>query len=95
MKKIVFIIIVALSVGGVSLAWEVVEVLAYTFYTFFVALLPFLDLEQMVICKIVTITIVQLLCGAGFWVSRKTESTIGSIVSGIADAIATALLLIA
>ena len=99
MKKIIVpllaIIILALCVGGFAFAWEILKTLAYTFYTFFVSLLPFLDIEQMVICKIVTIAIVQLLCGAGFWVSRKTESTIGSVVSGIADIIATILLLIA
>ena len=99
MKKIIVplmaIIILALSVGGVALAWEIIKTFAYVFYTSFVSLLPFLDLEQKVICKIVTIAIVQLLCGAGFWVSNQTEFTIGSVVSGTADIISTILLLIA
>ena len=93
--RLVIIIICALSVGGISLAWELIRTFAYAFYSIFVALLPFLDLEQTILCKVVTIIIVQVLCGAGFFVSYRTESRIGKIVSGVADAIATILLFIA
>ena len=81
--------------SGWQAAWAFVQNLAYTVYSLFVMLLPFLDIEQTIICKIVTIVIVQILCGAGFYVSWKTESGIGKIVSGIADVISTILLLIA
>ena len=99
MKKtgiiIAIIVAVALVAGGLPLAWDVIKLVAHSFYTAFVAILPFLDLEQAVLCKVVTITIVQILCWSGFWVSCKAEITIGKIVSVIADAIATLLLIIA
>ena len=82
MKKMLvglsLIVIVLLHCYGWPAAWEFIRTLAYAVYSFFVMLLPFLDIEQMVICKIVTILIVQLLCGAGFLISSKTESTIGN-----------------
>ena len=89
------IVVFALFTGGVAFAWEIVRTFAYAFYSMFVAFLPFLDLEQAILCKVVTILIVQILCGAGFFVSYSVESTIGKIVSGIADVIATLLLFIA
>lgn len=92
---IAIIVAVALAAGGLSLVWDVIKLVAHSFYTAFVAILPFLDLEQTLICKLITIIIVQILCGAGFFVSYKTKSTIGKIVSVIADAIATLLLIIA
>ena len=99
MKKAVLtlgiIVIFALSAGGIAFAWEFIRTFAYTFYSMFVAMLPFLDSEQAILCKVVTIFIVQVLCGAGFFVSYSMESTIGKIVIGIADVIATLLLFIA
>ena len=98
MKKAGSIIVVAIAVlacGGLSLAWDVIKTVAYTFYSTFVAILPFLDLEQKVLCKLITIVIVQVLCGAGFYVSHRTESFVGKIVSVVADAVATLLLFIA
>ena len=99
MKKAVWtlgiIVIFALYTGGIAFAWEFIRTFAYAFYSMFVAMLPFLDLEQAILCKVVTIFIVQVLCGAGFYISRKAESKIGKIVSGVADAITTLLLFIA
>ena len=99
MKKAVLtlgiIVIFALSAGGIAFAWEFIRTFAYAFYSMFVAMLPFLDLEQAILCKVVTIFIVQVLCGAGFLVSSSAESTIGKIVSGVADVVATILLFIA
>ena len=99
MKKALFPVLVITVVlahnSGWCTAWEFLKTLAYAVYSFLVMLLPFLDIEQTIICKIVTISIVQILCGAGFYVSWKTQSKIGKIVSGIADAISTTLLLIA
>ena len=99
MKKGILLIIVVVAIilcaGGFALAWDIVKTVAYAFFSTFVALLPFLDLEQEVLCKFVTILITQVLCGAGFFVSYKTKSIIGQIVSGMADAIATVLLFIA
>lgn len=99
MKKIfvwLLIIVIFIILGsGWQAAWVFIQNLAYVVYHFFIMLLPFLNIEQTLICKIVTISIVQILCGAGFFVSWKTQSKIGKIVSVIADAISTALLLIA
>ena len=92
---IAIIVAVALAAGGLSLAWNVIKTVAYTFYSTFVAILPFLDLEQPLLCKLITIIIVQLLCGSGFYISHKTEATIGKIISGVVDAVATLLLFIA
>ena len=94
MKKLAVVLIVELF-GGFSLLWEVISVFATAFFEMFVALLPFLDLEQVILCKVVTIVIVQVLCWAGFYISHKTEVGIGKIISAIADIIATILLLIA
>lgn len=99
MKKPLIIIGLAVAVvlvgGGLSLAWDVVEMVATSFYSTFVAILPFLDLEQTALCKIITIAIVQVLCAAGAVISVKTKKKIGVVVSAIADLIATILLLIA
>ena len=89
------IVVFSLSTGGIAVAWEIVRTFAYVFYSMFVAMLPFLDLEQAILCKVVTILIVQVLCGAGLFISHKTKSKIGKIVSSVADAIATLLLFIA
>jgi ABC-type enterochelin transport system permease subunit len=89
------IVVFALCTGGIAFAWEIVRTFAYAFYSMFVAIIPFLDLEQTLLCKLITILIVQVLCGAGFFISHKTESKIGKIVSSVADAIATLLLFIA
>ena len=89
------IVVFALCTGGIAFAWEFIRTFAYAFYSMFVAMLPFLDLEQAILCKVVTIFIVQVLCGAGFYISHKAESKIGKIVSGVADAITTLLLFIA
>ena len=99
MKKYIFWIVViavlAFAIGGFSLLGQFIHAFAYSFYSMFVAIIPFLDLEQTLLCKLITILIVQALCGAGFFISHKTESKIGKIVSGAADAIATLLLFIA
>ena len=95
MKKFIAIVVVLLLVGGFSAAWEFIQAFAYGFLKIFVAILPFLDLEQVLLCKVVTILMVQILCGLGFYVSHKAKLRIGKIVSGIADAIATILLLVA
>ncbi len=95
MRKLIIVLIAALCIGGVSLFWEVISVFATAFFEIFVALLPFLDLEQVILCKVVTIVIVQLLCALGFYISSKTESRIGKIISAIADIIATMLIFIA
>ena len=95
MKKFIAIVVILLLVGGFSAAWEFIQAFAYTFLKIFVAILPFLDLEQVLLCKVVTILIVQILCGLGFYVSHRVESKIGKIVSGVADAITTVLLLVA
>ena len=95
MRKLIIVLIAVLCIGGVSLFWEVISVFATAFFKMFVALLPFLDLEQVILCKIVTIIIVQVLCWAGFYISHKTEVGIGKIITVIADIIATILLLIA
>lgn len=99
MKKFVlpFLFILALLIchSGWGIAWNFVKDVAYVFYYFLVMLLPFLDLKQIIVCKVVTILIVQLLCGIGFYISRREERKIGTIVSGVADLIATALLVIA
>ena len=92
---IAIIIVAALYIGGTDMAWDIIHTLAYSFYSIFVSIIPFLDLEQAILCKIVTIVIVQVLFLAGIWISDKTEITIGKIVSGIVDAIATLLLIIA
>lgn len=89
------IVVFVLCTGGIAFAWEIVRTFAYAFYSMFVAFLPFLDLEQTLLCKLITILIVQVLCGAGFFISHKTEVRIGKIVSGVVDAIATLLLFIA
>lgn len=89
------IIGLAVCAGGIPLAREILHIIAEVFYSFFVTIIPFLDLEQAVLCKVVTITIVQILCWSGFWVSCKAEIKIGKIVSGVINAIATLLLLIA
>ena len=94
MKKFIIIVVILLVVGGFSAAWEFIQAFAYGFLKVFVALLPFLDLEQKLLCKIITILIVQILCGLGFYISYKAKSKIGKIVSGIADAISTLLLLV-
>lgn len=93
--KLGIIVVFLLSVGGITCAWEFVRTIAYVFFSMFVAIIPFLDLEQAILCKVITIIIVQLLCGAGFYVSYRAESTIGKVVSGIADVISTFLLFIA
>lgn len=95
MKAIIVLLIIVLLVGGVAVAWDAVKLFAAAFMNVFISILPFLDIEQPIICKLITILIVQLLCGAGFYISHKVESTIGKIVSGIADVIATLLLFIA
>ena len=99
MKRILItlgaVLALALCVGGFSLMWDVISAFAYTFYSFFVALIPFLSLEQTILAKLISILIVQIICGLGFYVSYRTEATIGKIVSGAVDAIATILLLIA
>ena len=95
MRKLAVILIAALCIGGVSLFWEVISIFATAFFEMFVALLPFLNLEQVILCKIVTIVIVQVLCALWVYISSKTESRIGKIISAIADIIATILLLIA
>jgi ABC-type transporter Mla maintaining outer membrane lipid asymmetry permease subunit MlaE len=99
MKKAILLLLVilifALFTGGLAFAWDIIKTFAYAFYSFLVAIIPFLDLEQAILCKVVTIFIVQVLCCSGYYMSHKAESTIGKIVSGIADVIATMLLLIA
>ena len=99
MKKILItlgiVLAVALCIGGFSLAGEVISSFAFTFYSFLVSILPFLSLEQTILAKLVTILIVQIICGLGFYISHRTEVTIGKYVSGAVDAIATILLLIA
>lgn len=99
MKKpllvIILIALVALEAGGVALFWEVIQTAASAFLSMFVSILPFLDIEQKILCKVVTILIVQALCGLGFIISWKTEKKIGQIVSGVIDIILTILLLIA
>ena len=99
MKKYIFGIIVisavAFAIGGFPFEWQILHTIAYSFYSMIVAIIPFLDLEQTLLCKLITILIVQILCGAGFFISHKAESKIGKIVIGVADAIATLLLFIA
>ena len=89
------IIIVALIGGGLPLAWDVIKMAAHAFYAAFVAIIPFLDLEQTVLCKIITIVIVQILCGAGIVISIKTKKKMCVVIGAVVDAIATILLLIA
>ena len=89
------IVIFILFTSGIVQAWEFICKVAQLFYSMLLSFLPFLDLEQVILCKVVTILIVQALCSAGFLVSHKAESMIGKIVSGVADAVATVLLLIA
>lgn len=95
MKKFFVILVLLFLAGGIAAVWEFVCDFAYIFFKAFVEILPFLDLEQVILCKIVTILIVQILCGLGFIISRKTELKIGKFVSVIIDAIATLLIFIA
>ena len=99
MKKplliIILIALVALGAGGVALFWEVIQTAASAFLSMFVSILPFLDMEQKILCKVATILIVQALCGLGFIISWKTEKKIGHVISALIDVIATMLLVIA
>lgn len=99
MKKCIIILgiifIFILLTGGFSSAWDFVKIVASTFLTVFVAILPFLDLKQVILCKVITILIVQILCGSGLYISHKAEKNIGTIISGLIDVIATILLIIA
>ena len=99
MKKsllvIILITLVALGAGGIALAWDVIQIVASAFLSMFVSILPFLDIEQKILCKVATILIVQALCGLGFIISWKTEKKIGHVISALIDVIATMLLVIA
>lgn len=78
----------AFDVGGFDLLGQFVHAILYSFHSMCVIIMPFLDLEQTLLCELITMLVVQVLCFAGFFVSRKAESKIGEIVSGIVDAIA-------
>lgn len=81
--------------GGWKAVWEGIQAIANAVYNFFVMIIPFLDLNQPIICKVVSIVVVQILSALGFYISYKSEVQIGKIISVIADIISTLLIIIA
>ena len=98
-KKVIIAIVVLLlmmfNIGGWNAVWEVIQTIANVVYGFFVMIIPFVDLTQPIICKIITIVIIQILTGLGYYISHRAELKIGKIISAIADIIGTLLVVIA
>lgn len=98
-KKIIIIIIVFLlmlfGAGGWKAVWEGIQTIANVVYRFFVIIIPFLDLTQPIICKVVTIIVVQVLSALGYYISYKSEAQVGKTIVVVTDVIATILMLIA
>ena len=81
--------------GGWKAVWEGIQTIADVGYRFLVMIIPFLDLTQPIVCKVITIVIIQILSGLGYYISYRAERKIGKIISAIADIIATLLVVIA
>ena len=98
-KKVIIAIAVLLLmmfyIGGWNAVWEVIQTIANVVYRFFVMIIPFVDLTQPIICKVITIVIIQILTGLGYYISHRAELKIGKIISAIADIIGTLLVVIA
>lgn len=98
-KKVIIAIVVLLlmmfNIGGWNAVWEVIQTIANVVYGFFVMIIPFVDLTQPIICKVITIVIIQILTGLGYYISDRAEVKIGKIISAIADIIGTLLVVIA
>ena len=91
-KKVIIPIVVLLlmmfNIGGWDAVREAIQSVANVVYRFFVMIIPFLDLTQPIVCKVITI-------GLGYYISYRAERKIGKIISAIADIIATLLVVIA
>jgi uncharacterized membrane protein len=98
-KKVIIAIVVLLlmmfNIGGWNAVWEVIQTIANVVYGFFVMIIPFVDLTQPIICKVITIVIIQILTVLGYYISHRAELKIGKIISAIADIIGTLLVVIA
>ena len=97
-KVIIAIVVLSLmmfNIGGWNAVWEVIQTIANVVYRFFLIIIPFLDLTQPIICKVISIIVVQILSVLGFYISYKSEVQIGKIISVIADVISTLLIIIA
>ena len=98
-KKVIIAIVVLLlmmfNIGGWDAVREAIQSVANVVYRFFVMIMPFLDLTQPIVCKVITIVIIQILSGLGYYISYRAERKIGKIISAIADIIATLLVVIA
>ena len=84
--------ILFISKESLSLMWEMIRTVAYSFFSIIVACLPFLDIEQTLLCKAVAIIIFLFLGYLGVFVSKNK---VVSFVSGVADVISIILLFIA
>ena len=90
---IILIVVIAL-VGGFKPAVEAVKIAGTAFLSMFTAILPFLEIEQEILTKVVAIAIIQILCGLGFYVGHKSKKRIFKGVSVMADIISTILLIV-
>ena len=87
-----FTAVLFISKENLSLMWKMIRTVAYSFFSVVVACLPFLDIEQTLLCKAVAMIIFLFLGYLGVFVS---EDKVVKFVSGVADVSSIILLLIA